>query len=183
MNKNEITKFAGALIVGVLVVIVSVVISKVFYQQSEFPEKSSYFIEAAEAKPAVSNNKSVSDKSIVAKVEDVKIDIASIISSGNADNGGKLIKKKCVFCHKFTASGGKAMGPNLFGVAGRNIAFVDGYKYSAAMKAKGGKWNDKSLFEFLTKPSAFIPKTKMGFAGFKKSSDIADVISYLKTLK
>ena len=37
--------------------------------------------------------------------------------------------------------------------------------------------------EFLTNPKAYIPGTKMAFAGLPKIQDRANVIAYLTTLK
>ena len=49
------------------------------------------------------------------------------------------------------------------------------------MKAKGGKWTYQDLFHFLHKPREFVPGTRMGFMGFNKLEDIADVVAYLRT--
>ena len=54
--------------------------------------------------------------------------------------------------------------------------------YSAALTGVGGNWDYASLNSFLTKPKAFIPGTKMNFAGFKKVGDRAAVIAYLRSL-
>ena len=37
------------------------------------------------------------------------------------------------------------------------------------------------LTTYLADPKAFVPGTKMTFAGFKKPDELADVIAYLKT--
>ena len=48
------------------------------------------------------------------------------------------------------------------------------------MLAVGGDWDQQSLFDFLKKPSKYIPGTKMSFAGIRKPEDIANVIAYLQ---
>ena len=65
---------------------------------------------------------------------------------------------------------------------GRERASEPGFNYSAAMKAKGGKWNFDDLNQFITNPKGFIPGTAMGFAGVPKDSERADVIAYLRSL-
>ena len=54
--------------------------------------------------------------------------------------------------------------------------------YSAALKAKGGKWDYAELDKWLLKPSAYAPGTKMSFAGIADPKVRADVISYLRSL-
>jgi cytochrome c len=59
---------------------------------------------------------------------------------------------------------------------------MEGYSYSAALKAKTGPWTFAALNEWLTKPSAYAPGTKMTFAGIPDPKTRADVIDYLHTL-
>ena len=44
-------------------------------------------------------------------------------------------------------------------------------------------WTPDALYQFLKSPKAYIPGTKMGFAGLKKPQDRANVIAYLTTLQ
>ncbi len=75
-----------------------------------------------------------------------------------------------------------AIGPNLWGVVGRQRASEPGFNYSGAMKAKGGNWTIEDLNQFITNPRGFIPGTNMTFAGIPRGSDRADVITYLNSL-
>lgn len=92
---------------------------------------------------------------------------------------GKKVFKKCKACHSLE-EGKKKVGPSLFGVIGNAAGAVEGYKYSKALLASDLTWDDETLAEFLTKPKAMVPKTKMSFAGLKKEDDIANVIAYIK---
>ncbi len=100
------------------------------------------------------------------------------LADGDAE-AGKKVFKKCKACHSLE-EGKKKVGPSLFGVIDRAAGAVEGYKYSKALLASGLTWDDETLAEFLTKPKAMVPKTKMSFAGLKKEDDIANVIAYLK---
>ena len=102
-------------------------------------------------------------------------------AEGDAARGEKVFAK-CKACHE-VEKGVNKVGPTLKGVIGRKAASVEGYKYSEAMIAKGAEgvvWDEATLTAYLPDPKAFVPKTKMAFAGLKKPEEVADVIAYLK---
>jgi len=102
-------------------------------------------------------------------------------TAGDAAKGEKVFAK-CKACHE-VEKGVNKVGPTLKGVVGRKAASVEGYKYSEAMTAKGAEgvvWDEATLIAYLPDPKAFVPKTKMAFAGLKKPEEVADVIAYLK---
>ena len=103
------------------------------------------------------------------------------LAEGSAEKG-EAVFAKCKACHE-VEKGVNKVGPTLKGVVGRKAASVEGYKYSEAMAAKGAEgvvWDETNLTTYLADPKAFVPKTKMAFAGLKKPEDVADVIAYLK---
>jgi len=71
------------------------------------------------------------------------------------------------------------MSRSLAGVINRPSGSIEGYRYSNAMAALSVIWDEKTLTEFLTKPRAFVPGTKMGFGGIKKPQEIQDLLAYL----
>jgi cytochrome c len=98
-----------------------------------------------------------------------------------ADIGkGHEISHKCEQCHDLSNGGPNKIGPNLWGVVGRPRASHPGFDYSAAMKAKGGSWSFDELFKFLKSPGAYIPGTKMSFAGLPSGQDRINIIAYLR---
>jgi len=88
---------------------------------------------------------------------------------------GKTVFMRCAICH--------TIDPTMFGVVGRHSATVPGYMYSDAMKAANKTWDPATLNQYLTKPSAMVPGTKMIFPGLPSATDRANVIAYLATLK
>jgi cytochrome c len=94
---------------------------------------------------------------------------------------GETAAKKCQACHTFNKGEPNRVGPNLYGVVGRDKASVAGFNYSAAMKAKGGKWTIEELNTYLQNPRGVVPGTTMSFAGLPRGSERADVIAYLNS--
>ena len=90
--------------------------------------------------------------------------------------------KICQTCHSFEKGGPAKVGPPLWGVVGRPKGSIAGFNYSDGMKSKGGDWTYDDLNTFLTKPSAFVPGTKMTYAGESEESKRADIVDYLHTL-
>ena len=100
------------------------------------------------------------------------------MAAGDVDKGAKLYKR-CKACHTLDEGGKNKVGPNLFGIFGREAGTLEGFKFSKAMKGAEVVWDETTLDQFLIKPKKFIPKTKMGFPGLRKEGQRADVIAYL----
>ena len=96
---------------------------------------------------------------------------------------GKAVFARCAICHNVEKDGGNGVGPNLFGIAGRKSASVDGFNYSGKMKEANVTWNDDNLTKWVAGPAKMIPGNKMAFGGIAQKSQIADVVAYLDTLK
>ena len=109
--------------------------------------------------------------------------VTFLMSAGSAlaadVDAGKKVFRKCKACHTLKDGGKSAIGPNLYGVVGRNAAAVDGFKYSKAMKESGLVWDEATLTGYLTKPKEFLPGNKMPFPGLKKPEQIENVIAYI----
>ena len=110
---------------------------------------------------------------------------AGSASAGDVAKGEKVFKR-CKACHK-VEDGKKGVGPHLFGIVDRAVGSVEGYKYSKGMLAyaegDGVVWDAARLDAYLKAPKKEVKGTKMAFAGLKKESQRADLISYLETLK
>ncbi|GIL39364.1 c-type cytochrome [Roseiterribacter gracilis] len=105
--------------------------------------------------------------------------VEPLLAAANLANGEK-VAGQCKSCHTFEKGGPNRVGPNLWGVVGNHHAHADGFAYSAGMAGKKDKtWDFAALNEFIFKPAAAIPGTKMGFAGIKKTQDRADLLAWL----
>lgn len=113
--------------------------------------------------------------------KDEPIDIGTLLAEADV-KAGEASAKKCVSCHSFEKGGPDKVGPNLWGVVGRQIAGHGSFTYSDALKGKGGKWGYDELFAWLKSPKSFAPGTKMAFAGISSPKENAGVIAYLRSL-
>lgn len=110
-----------------------------------------------------------------------EIPIAVLLADADVEKGARVFKK-CRTCHTTESGGKNKVGPNLWNVVNAARAGRDGFSYSKALRAKEGSWTYESLNAFLVKPKAYVPGTKMVFAGLRKARDRADVIAYLRGL-
>lgn len=100
-----------------------------------------------------------------------------------ADAGkGETVARKCKVCHTFEKGGKNKIGPNLYGIIGRNIGSVEGFKYSRAVQEKEGNWSFELLDCFITKPKNCIKGTRMPFPGLKDAGQRAELLAFLRTL-
>ncbi|WP_306261543.1 cytochrome c family protein [Pararhizobium sp. IMCC21322] len=100
------------------------------------------------------------------------------MAEGDVDAGEKVFKK-CKACHAVGPNAKNRVGPVLNGIVGREVAIIEGYKYSKAMKASELTWDVETLTIYLANPRKFVKGTKMAFAGLKKDDDLENVIAYL----
>ena len=109
------------------------------------------------------------------------LDLGALLASADA-NAGKEKARACMSCHDFATGGPDRIGPNLWGVIGRDVAARPGFAYSPAMAAQPGTWTFERLFAYLASPARAIPGNRMSFAGLRRPEDRAAVIKYLTTL-
>jgi cytochrome c len=94
---------------------------------------------------------------------------------------GKAVFKTCATCHATDRT--DRVGPGLGGVIGRKAGTVPGFHYSDAMKNSGIVWDAKILDAYLEAPQKVVPGNRMPYAGLDDSTDRADLVAYLATLK
>ena len=169
MESFEINKILGA-VLGTCLILLAVHIASGAIFTPPVPAKPGYEIAVKEEQPGEKPKAGPSEQPF-----------ETVLASASAERGAQ-VAKQCQICHNLQQGQGPKVGPDLWNVVGRKIASVSGFDYSAALKGKSGTWTFDVLNEWLTKPSAFAPGTKMTFAGLARDNQRADLIAYLDTL-
>lgn len=101
-------------------------------------------------------------------------------SAQDAEAGARSFNK-CRPCHQVGETAKNIVGPVLNGLFGRKSGTVEGYNYSDANKNSGITWDEAVFAEYIKKPAAKIPGTKMVFAGISNDKEIQDLTAFLKS--
>jgi cytochrome c len=168
MNSFELNKILGAVLGSCLVLVAMHIASGAIFTPAE-PAKPGYVIEVTAEQPAAGAPAAPADVPIETMMG------SASIPAGTSDT------KVCLTCHNLGKGQGSKVGPDLYGVVGRPVASVEGFNYSAALKAKGGTWTFDALNTWLKDPRTDVPGTMMTFAGLPSEKQRADVIDYLNS--
>jgi cytochrome c len=108
--------------------------------------------------------------------------VSPLLAAANPQNGQLLAQRNCAACHSLNEGGRSGVGPNLYGIMGAPHAHIEGFNYSAALRAKQGPWTYEEMNAWLARPSTYAPGTRMAYAGMPSVQQRADLIAYLRSL-
>lgn len=98
-------------------------------------------------------------------------------------DAGQRVFNQCRACHNINQGGRSGVGPALYGVWGRAAGAVEGFRYSAPMRAKateGLAWTAENMRAYLTDPKSVVPGGSMSFAGIRNEQQLNDLLAYLQ---
>lgn len=171
MDSLDVNKGIAAILVGGIAFFLTGLLGDLLVRE-ELPEKPVLNIAAAPAPTAGGESKPAGPG-----------DITPLLATADVKAGEQYTHRVCIACHTFDKGGKNGVGPNLYGVVERPHDSEPGFDYSSAMeKFKGQPWTFDALNQWLYKPSAMVPGTRMSFAGITNDKQRADVIAYLRTL-
>lgn len=173
MDSWEWNKIAGAILGTLIFVMVIKIATEAIFEVPE-PAKPGYVVQG------VTGAQAANATAPAAAAEEPLPDFATALPAADV-KAGQSISTRCQQCHDLSKGGPNKIGPNLWGVVDRPRASHPGFDYSSAMKSKGGSWTYDELFKFLKQPQAYIPGTKMTFAGLRSAQDRVNLIAYLRT--
>jgi cytochrome c len=96
---------------------------------------------------------------------------------------GQRAFNQCRACHTVDQGGRNGVGPNLHGVFDRRAGSIEGFRYSAPMRAKAAEgltWTEANLRAYIADPKAVVPAGSMSFAGLRNPQQVDDLIAYLR---
>jgi cytochrome c len=174
MDGFELNKIAGAVLAALLVMAAGNTVLNITFAKHA-PEHAGWALptgEGGKEKAAAAPEAAFDAKAVL-----------DLLPKANVD-AGQDTAKKCLTCHTTNKGGGNLVGPNLWGIVGRKTATAPGFenRYSEAMKGHTGEWTFERLAKYLHNPAQEVPGNKMVFAGVPDSTDLADLLAYLRKL-
>lgn len=174
MDSWEFTKIAAAVLSALLIIVggkTAIEVSEASHSTMVVGYKLPVKDVASAAAPAAAAAPTISMAKIGPMLEKASVE------------GGQGVFKKCTACHTPAKGGANAVGPNMWGIVDRAKASVAGFNYSEAAKSQAGsKWSYENLVGFISNPKGYMPGTKMAFAGITDAQELADLLSYMRTL-
>ncbi|KAA9006884.1 c-type cytochrome [Histidinibacterium aquaticum] len=122
--------------------------------------------------------------------------------AGDASAGQEIFDRNCVACHVVVDDSGETLagrnaqtGPNLYGVAGRQVASIEDFRYSDSLAQVGAEdgldmeWNEEHFVAYVQDPTGWLREVlddrrargKMAFQ-LRSEEDAQNVYAYLHSL-
>ncbi|MGQ0742099.1 MAG: c-type cytochrome [Alphaproteobacteria bacterium] len=172
MDSFEWNKIIGAVLATALFVMVLKIASEAVFHVSK-PAKPGYAVPGIELAETAQPG---AEKPAEAAVPD----FGTVIPAADLSHG-EQVAQRCTQCHTWDKGGPNRIGPNLFGVIGRQPGTHEGFSYSGVMKNKGGVWTYEELYLYLKQPAMYLPGNKMAFVGLPRQQDRIDLLAFMRT--
>jgi len=93
--------------------------------------------------------------------------------------GRTAFQQRCSACHTLAEGGSNLVGPNLWGLIGRQAGAGPGFASSDALEAAGFKWDLARVWAFLADPEKLIPGNRMMIPEPVPEADRTALVSFL----
>ena len=121
-------------------------------------------------------------------------------ATGDAEAGEQQFNRQCVACHVVADADGEVLagrnartGPNLYGIAGRQLGAVDGFRYGDAIVelGEGGTvWTEEAFANYVQDPISWLREAlendrargKMAYR-VRNEQDALDMYAFLATFE
>ncbi|MGF1649620.1 MAG: c-type cytochrome [Hyphomicrobiaceae bacterium] len=186
----EFNKFAGAVLAALLVAFGgSTLIHELVAHKAKSGEKAAQEVasaaperqQTAAASSDAAPTRATTSAPTAAAEASFFAEVQPLLASASAE-AGRNVFGQCRACHTPDEGGANRVGPNLWGVVGRDVASVDGFRYSNAFAAIEGAWTYEKLVEFTHAPRRWAPGNRMAFNGISRPQDMANLMAYLQSL-
>ncbi|MEE4348606.1 MAG: cytochrome c family protein [Pacificimonas sp.] len=167
MDSFEWNKIMGWVLAAAIAVLGLSIVTGYVYD-GERPEEMGYFIDVPE------------DAGAAAVEVDPMVEFITAMQDPDVAKG-EAVFRKCATCHTVEQGGENKLGPNLYGILGKDIASVPGFSYSNALQEEPGDWSYELFNAYMRNPRGTIPGNVMSFAGLSKVEDRANLVAYLLT--
>lgn len=88
--------------------------------------------------------------------------------------------RRCAACHQVGSGAQHGVGPHLSGLFGRQVASVEGYRFSEGLQARQGDvWNGDLLRTYIADPGGFVGGRSPMPAQRLRPDQVDDLIAYL----
>ena len=111
-------------------------------------------------------------------VENLFAELPAPYNEADYDRGRRTYRL-CQSCHTLAEGGPNLVGPNLYGIFGKDVGAVEGFAYSPAVMEADFVWTPEILNEWLESPREFLPGNRMTFAGVRRPEDRLAVIAFI----
>jgi len=83
------------------------------------------------------------------------------LAAADYQKGRTAFLQRCSACHTLAEGGSNLVGPNLWGLVGRQAGASPDFAASEALKAAGFSWDVARVWEFLAGPEKLVPGNRM----------------------
>jgi cytochrome c2 len=96
---------------------------------------------------------------------------------------GERVWRQCSACHVAEREQNR-VGPHLVDIIGREVASLDGFRYSDALRElQGQTWTPRELDAWIENPRGYARGTSMGYAGLREEEQRRNLFAYLYSLQ